>query len=121
MAESNGVLRTSSVHGEQRRRERDIDKRDLQAAIKYGSNEMTFCKICKICKNGHRKRELRWKYTFAEVVYITDETSTNEITSWTFPLPLQKAPIDGKTIKQINEQKKQSYCKSYYFSYYLGR
>jgi hypothetical protein len=105
MAESNGVLRTScidfvsSVHGEQRRRERDIDKRDLQAAIKYGSKEMTFC------RSGHQKGDLRWKYTFAEVVYITDKTSTNEITSWTFPLPLQKAPLDSKMIRQINEQK----------------
>lgn len=89
----------SSVHGEQRRRERNIDTRDLQAAIKYGTKEMVHC------KNGHRKGELRWKYTFAEVVYITDATSTNEITSWTFPLPLQKAPLDSKTKRQICEQK----------------
>lgn len=89
----------SSVHGEQRRRERLIDKKDLQAAIKYGSKEVTYC------KNGHKKGEMRFKYTFAEVVYITDVTSTIEITSWTFPLPLQRAPLDSKMKRQISEQK----------------
>ncbi len=29
----------SSVHGEQRRLERMIEKRDLQAAVKYGSEK----------------------------------------------------------------------------------
>jgi hypothetical protein len=90
----------SSTHGEQRRRERNIDKKDLQAAIKYGTKERS------LCKNGHRAGEVRWKYTFAEVVYITDETSTIEVTSWTFPLPLEKAPLDSRMKKQISEQRK---------------
>ena len=78
MVESSKLLRTScvefisSIHGEQRRRERDVTKRDLQAAVKNGTKERTW---------GF-KREPRWKYTFADVVYITDESSVNEITSW---------------------------------------
>lgn len=86
----------SSVHGEQRRRERDISKRDLLAAVKYGSKKRV---------GNPRGGELHWKYTFAEVVYITDATSTKEITSWTFPLPLQKAPVNTEMQRQMNEQK----------------
>ena len=77
----------SSIHGHQRRAERAINKRDLQAAV----------------KNGERKRQvlrlrdgtflIRWKYTFADVVYITDESSTHEITSWIVPLPLESVKV----------------------------
>lgn len=74
----------SSVHGEQRRRERDVSKRDLQAAVKHGTREPT---------QNPQTREPRWKYTFADVVYITDKTSTKEVTSWALPLPLQKVPL----------------------------
>ena len=78
MVESSKVLRTSCVefitgiHGEQRRRERDVTKRDLQAAVKNGTKERSYG------KNG----EPRWKYTFADVIYITDDSSKQEITSW---------------------------------------
>jgi hypothetical protein len=88
----------SSVHGEQRRRERDISKRNLLAAVKYGSKK-------KIGNPSGVGGFFRWKYTFAEVVYITDSTSTKEITSWTFPLPLQKAPVNREMQRQMNEQK----------------
>ncbi|CAE8653365.1 unnamed protein product [Polarella glacialis] len=67
----------SSAHGRQRRLERNIGKRDLQAAIKYGTREP-----------GHpcpRTGERRWRYTFADVVYVTDEEGRKEITSWPAP------------------------------------
>jgi hypothetical protein len=67
----------SSAHGRQRRRERHIAMHDLQAAVKYGKKEMA--------KSHPKTGELRWKYTFADVVFITDEASRREITSW--PLP----------------------------------
>ena len=66
----------SSAHGRQRRAEREINKRDLQAAVKYGVREPAG-----LSKLGAP----RWMYTFAGVVFITDETSRQEITSW--PLP----------------------------------
>ena len=44
----------SHIHGSQRRAERSIDKRDLQAAVKHGTKEIQHC-------NG----EIRYKYTFA--------------------------------------------------------
>ena len=66
----------SSAHGRQRRAEREINKRDLQAAVKYGVREPAG-----LSKLGAP----RCRYTFAGVVFITDETSRHEITSW--PLP----------------------------------
>ena len=60
----------SSTHGRLRRAQRLIDKRDLQAAVKYGTCEESYN------QNGIR----RLKYTFADIVYITDETGTREIT-----------------------------------------
>lgn len=62
----------SSTHGCLRRAQRFIDKRDLQAAVKYGTCEESYN------QNGIR----RLKYTFADTVYITDETGTKEITIW---------------------------------------
>ena len=65
----------SSVHGRQRRMERDIAKQDLQAAVAFGIKEQQF----------GRRGETLWKFTFADVVFITDETSTKETTSWVLP------------------------------------
>lgn len=79
MAEDSTSLVTilSSAHGRQRRAEREIHKRDLQAAVKYGVKEPNG--VCRIFGTP------RWKYTFAGVVFITDASSRQEITSW--PLP----------------------------------
>jgi hypothetical protein len=79
------LLVESSLHGQQRRKQRNIFKRDLQAAVAHGKKE-----LARPCR---RTGEPRWQYTFADVVYITDATSTREITSWTIPLPLHKAEI----------------------------
>ena len=65
----------SSAHGRQRREERDITKRDLKAAVKYGTKEAT-------PGQGRNLGLVCWKYTFAGVVYITDIESKVEITSW---------------------------------------
>lgn len=81
---SGSLLRTedvtliSHVHGRQRRSERNIQRRELQAAIKHGVRESA---------NPGRDGSLRWRYTYKGVVYITDETSRHEVTSWR---------IDGK-------------------------
>ena len=67
----------SSAHGRQRRSERLISKSDLQAAVKYGEKEAS--------SRTATVAILRWKYTFRGIVYITDETSRREITSWPIP------------------------------------
>ncbi len=60
----------SSEHGRMRRAQRMIDKRDLQAAIRYGNRVQSINARGTVC----------WKYTFADIIYITDITSTKEIT-----------------------------------------
>ena len=72
-------LRTSDVtlvshaHGRERRAERGIQRRELQAAIKHGE---------KVAANPGRRGEKRWRFTHQGVVYITDESMRHEITSW---------------------------------------
>ncbi|KAJ3012938.1 UNVERIFIED_CONTAM: hypothetical protein HDU68_000940 [Siphonaria sp. JEL0065] len=76
----------SSIHGRDRRKLRQIGKRDLLAAIKYGTREAA--QRCRLTG------EQRWKYTFANIVYITDYTSTYEITSYVQPIDIQLVPLD---------------------------
>ena len=94
---TSAVTILSSVHGRQRRQERDISKKDLQAAIRYGKKEATLSQRGEHC----------WKYTFADIVYLTDYTSTKEITSW----PLQCCGIDLKK-KDITPQMLEAHEKS---------
>ena len=96
-------LRTSSIelisstHGRQRRLERDISKKDLQAAIKYGLVEPQY----------HAVVGLRHKVTYNNIIYITDATMTKEVTSFSaIQLPLEKYPIDTFLSQQINEQRR---------------
>ena len=65
----------SSAHGRQRRKERRIAKRDLQAAVKYGVREPSL----------NPRGEMMYKYTYADIVYITDITGRREVTSWVAP------------------------------------
>lgn len=68
----------SSVHGRDRRLLRHIGKHDLRAAVKYGVKTQGY---------PHPVTgALRYKYTFANIVYVTDETSTQEITCYTEPV-----------------------------------
>jgi hypothetical protein len=100
-----GLIRTScvdfisSIHGEQRRIERLIEKRDLQAAVKYGLREDG--------RPHPRTGEPRLKFTYNGVVYITDRTKKIEVTSYALEnLPLLKADIDVPLSRQITEQKR---------------
>ena len=85
----------SSLHGRERRLLRDITKRNLEAAVKYGKKE-----------RGHNcpKTGLpRWKYTYADIVYITDYTSTVEVTSYVLPIEIKRAPISPSDEERYNE------------------
>ena len=74
----------SSLHGRNRRATRNIGKRDLQAALKYGTKESTH--------PNPRTREPRWKYTYKNIVYITEgERGTKEVTSYVEPLTIPEA------------------------------
>jgi hypothetical protein len=67
-----------SAHGQRRRVERSIETRDLQAAVKYGVKQRGF--------RCPRTGGARWKYTHADIVYITDESSRHEVCIST-PIP----------------------------------
>jgi len=87
-----------SLHGSNRRLERSITKRDLQAAVKYGTKVLGF-------PHPHTK-ELRWKYEYDDITYITDHSSTIEVTSWAVELPLEKFEITQKLHQQYLESKR---------------
>eukprot|EP00899_Mesostigma_viride_P010636 jgi/Mesvir1/19574/Mv09878-RA.1 len=67
------VSLVSHTHGRLRRVERNIDRSELQAAVKHGRKEAA---------NPGPKGDVRWRYTHKGVVYITDASSRHEITSW---------------------------------------
>ena len=89
----------SSTHGRERRDQREIEKIDLQSAVKYGVKE-----------EGHpcpKTGQRRWKYKFAGITYITDSTSTREITSYSDVLPpLPLKDISKRTQDQYEETKR---------------
>eukprot|EP00607_Mallomonas_marina_P008608 CAMPEP_0182424656 /NCGR_PEP_ID=MMETSP1167-20130531/10888_1 /TAXON_ID=2988 /ORGANISM="Mallomonas Sp, Strain CCMP3275" /LENGTH=732 /DNA_ID=CAMNT_0024604629 /DNA_START=58 /DNA_END=2253 /DNA_ORIENTATION=+ len=76
----------SHTHGREMRQLRDINKRDLQSAVKYGRKERAA---------PGRKGDERWKYIYGGIVYVTDESSRHEITSWRLEDKLEQpqAPI----------------------------
>ena len=66
--------------------ERDIDKRDLQAAVLHGTAEQQVRVV-------RGRRIVRYKFTFAGVIYITDSTRTMEITSFPEPVLVDNVAI----------------------------
>ena len=80
----------SSLHGQARRQLREITRFDLQSAVKYGVK--TLGAPCP--KSG----ACRWKYTYGNVVYITDETSRKEITSYREPISIHQAPVTAEMV-----------------------
>ncbi|GIL64651.1 hypothetical protein Vafri_18557 [Volvox africanus] len=83
---TSSITLLSHPHGRQRRDERGIDKRQLQEAVKYGRKERA---------NPGRNGQTRWRYTYKGIVYITDETSRHEITSWKIADSPEPAPSQG--------------------------
>ena len=80
----------SSEHGRLRREQRDIDKRDLQRALKYGKREKVWSS--------------RWQVEYDEITFITDPNMGREITA--YPSPLPDADVDLKTIEENNMLKR---------------
>lgn len=74
----------SSEHGRLRREQRDIQKRDLQKALRHGKREKAW---------GDR-----WKVEYDGIVFITNKSLNREITS--FPSPLSNAPVDDDTYNE---------------------
>ncbi|KAL3770171.1 hypothetical protein ACHAW5_009266 [Stephanodiscus triporus] len=85
----------SSEHDRLRREQRDIDKRDLQRALKYGTVTRVW--------------GARWMVEHDGITFITDEDMRREVTA--YPSPLPEAAVDFKTmeandkVKHLLEQK----------------
>jgi Alpha-kinase family len=88
----------SSVHGRARRQLRKISRLDLQSAVKYGVKTPGAP-----CRNTGAPR---WVYTYGIIVYVTDETSKKEITSYHQPIVIQEAPITPEMTARHDEDVK---------------
>lgn len=92
------MLFFSTLHGRERRALRGIDRIDLQAAVL------------------HRTKEKGWphpvtgaarlKYTHAGIVYITDESSTVEITSYAVPIDIPHADLTPTHVREHEAAKR---------------
>jgi hypothetical protein len=71
-------------HGRLRRRQRGIDKKDLQSAIKYGTRSGNFPR-----PNGDKT----YKYSYKNIVYIVNDATGEEVTSYSVPVRLDEVPI----------------------------
>lgn len=70
----------SSHHGRLRREQRDINKRDLQKAIKHGSHSRAWGR--------------RWLVEYDGITFITDESMRCEVTAFPSPLPTMELDVD---------------------------
>ena len=80
-----------SAHGRMMREQRGIDKKDLQTAKKYGQRE-----------SGRQRRngDATSRYTYKNIVYITNDITGEEVTSYALPIVLEKVDITDIMQKQ---------------------
>lgn len=77
-------------HGRLRRKQRGIDKKNLQKAKKYGTREGGYPR-----PNGDPTS----KYTYQDIVYIVNDRSGEEITSYAIPIKLDLFPVTEKMVQ----------------------
>jgi hypothetical protein len=75
-----------------RRRQRGIDKKDLQQAMKYGTRE--------IQDRTTAKGYGTVKYTYNDIVYIVEDTTGREVTSYAVPITLDLVPLTEAMVQQ---------------------
>lgn len=91
-----GIPRTSevpffsSLHGRERRALRGIDRTDLQAAVLHGKKEPGW--------PHPATGAARWVYQYGGIVYVTDESSTQEITSYAEPVGIPRANLTREQV-----------------------
>jgi hypothetical protein len=73
----------SCDHGRMRREQRDISKRDLQKALKYGTPKRSWGR--------------RWKIEYDGIIFIADDARHREITA--YPAPLKFVDVDQAAMK----------------------
>lgn len=87
-------------HGRLRRKQRGIDKKDLQAALKYGERAPHSWGG----SGGSGKTQPHiYRYTHNEIVYIVNEKTKREVTSYARPLKLEPVPLATGMQKQHDQ------------------
>ena len=87
----------SSNHGRARRQLRRISKHDLKAAVKHGQ---------RFPAHPGRNGERRWKIVHNGLVYITDETMRQEITSYREEITIDQYPVSITMMEHHTELKR---------------
>jgi hypothetical protein len=74
-------------HARLRRKQRNIDKKDLKAAVRYGVCEPHYW-------GSNRNRAPRvFRYTYNDIVYIVDKSRNKEVTCYAKPLKLDPVTL----------------------------
>lgn len=79
-------------HGRERRRQRGIDKKDLQSAMKYGTHRQGW--------TNPRTGLSRSVYTYKDITYIVDDLSGKEVTCYATPIKLDPVKLDASTLTE---------------------
>jgi hypothetical protein len=87
----------STLHGQSRRYLCDISKVDLQTAVARGVKTPSY--------RDPSTKLPHWKYTFGDIVFITDHTSMVEVTSYKQPVTIQPAEITMDARQRHDEVK----------------
>jgi Mg-chelatase subunit ChlD len=95
--ETSTVPLLETEHGRMRRRQRGIDKKDLQAAKKHGVKHKHYYQ-----SNGHTT----YRYTYKEIVYIVDGVTGQEVTCYAVPLMLDMVASCSVRKKEHEEAQK---------------
>lgn len=94
---TSAVTFVETEHGRLRRKQRGIDKKDLQAARKHGVREGAHPRT-----NGDRTS----KYTHKDIVYIVNEVTGEEVTSYAIPIKLDPVQISEEAKWKHREDKR---------------
>lgn len=81
---TSAITFVETVHGRLRREQRAIGRKDLQAAVKYGTRAAG-----RVRKNGDKTSV----YTHDNIVYIMNDATGEEVTSYALPIALDKVKI----------------------------
>jgi hypothetical protein len=95
--ETSTVPVMETIHGRMRRRQRGIDKNDLQASKKHGVKHRHNYK-----SNGN----VTFRYTYKDIVYIVDGVTDQEVTCYAVPLKLDIVPSSDEREKEHEEAQK---------------
>lgn len=97
VAPTSSVTFLETEHGRLRRAQRGIDKKDLQAAQKYGERRSTHPR-----PNGDKAVI----YSYKDITYIVNEVTGEEVTSYATPLKLEQVNVTPTMLEEHREAQK---------------